>query len=84
MPSGRQPEAGQLARAISAKVQMIMDDERISVSRLAAAAGLSRNYLGKRLRNEASLTLNDIEAICKALGENLPSFLAGAIGSMGE
>ena len=42
-------------------------------------SGLSESYLGKRLRDVAPLTLNDVEAICDALGENLLAFAAAAL-----
>lgn len=72
MPSGKQPEPGQLSRAFSSRVRIIMADERVTLTQLAKACGVSRNYLGKRLRDEAPLTLNDVEAICKALGIQPP------------
>lgn len=72
MPSGKQPEPGPLSRAFAARVQSVMDDGGVTISALAIAAGLSRNYLGKRLRNEAPFTFNDAEAICSALGMEPP------------
>jgi len=39
---------------------------------LAEASGLSRNYLGKRLRDEMPFTLNDVEVISKALKLKIP------------
>lgn len=72
MPSGKQPEPGQLARAFSAHVREVMDTQGVTTSALAVAAGLSRNYLGKRLRDEVPFTLNDVEAISQALGIELP------------
>lgn len=72
MPSGKQPEPGQLARAFSARVRSVMDSEGVTTSALALAAGLSRNYLGKRLRDEVPFTLNDVEVISQALGIELP------------
>jgi len=68
VPSGKQPESGPLSRAFSARVLAAMQRDRVTVTALAAAAGLSRNYLGKRLRNETPFTLNDVEAISLALG----------------
>ena len=41
---------------------------------LAEASGLSRSYLGKRLRDESSFTVNDIESICEALDFELATF----------
>ena len=40
-----------------------MAERRITAKALAEKAGLSRSYLGKRLRDEASLSSNDIEAL---------------------
>ena len=78
VPSGKQPESGPLARAISAEIRALMARQRLSGVRLADRAGLSRNYFGKRLRDEAPFTLNDVEAICKALGEDLEHFITSA------
>lgn len=51
---------------------------------MASRVGVSEGYLGKRLRDEAALTLNDIYAICAALEEDLPEFVAKAFRSMGD
>lgn len=49
-----------------------MADQRVTAQALAEATGISRSYLGKRLRDEAPFTLNDVEAISRALGMDLP------------
>jgi transcriptional regulator with XRE-family HTH domain len=67
VPSGKQPVPGPLARAFSRRVRLEMTDQGITAKDLATTAGLSRSYLGKRLRDEAPFTLNDVEAICVAL-----------------
>ncbi|WP_028265898.1 helix-turn-helix domain-containing protein [Arthrobacter sp. MA-N2] len=72
MPSGKQPAPGPLARSFSAHVKGVMDRERITISAMAEATGLSRNYLGKRLRDEVPFTLNDVEVICEVLGLTPP------------
>jgi DNA-binding phage protein len=72
MPSGSQPKPGPLARAFSGHVRMIMARDRITAQALAEASGLTRSYLGKRLRDEVSFTINDLEAISLALGLDLP------------
>lgn len=59
-----------------------MSERRITAVALAEAAGLSRSYLGKRLRDEASLTSNDIEAICAALNINILVFANNAVRRM--
>lgn len=70
MPSGKQSESGPLAIAFAAEVRAAMGRHRFSGNALAAATGMSQNYVAKRLRDEAPFTLNDIEKICDALGEN--------------
>lgn len=84
MPTGKQPVSGPFARAVSAEVRAILARRRITSARLAAHAGLSRGYLGKRLRDETALTLNDVEAICMALGEDLTGFLVVAVREMDD
>jgi len=74
VPSGTQPAPGPLARAVSAQVRALMAERRMTAQALAEAAGLSRSYLGKRLRDESSFTVNDIEAICEALDFELSEF----------
>jgi transcriptional regulator with XRE-family HTH domain len=70
MPTGKQSEAGPLARAVAAEIRAAMGRHRVSGNQLAAMTGISQNYIAKRLRDEASFTVNDIERICDALGES--------------
>lgn len=72
MPSGKQPAPGQLAREFSAHVRAVMLRDGVTALALAEASGLSRNYLGKRLRDEMPFTLNDVEVISKALKLKIP------------
>ena len=67
VPSGKQPESGPFARAVSAEVRAVMARHRVSATLLAGRAKMSRSYLGKRLRDEVPFTFNDIEAICRAM-----------------
>lgn len=82
MSSGKQPESGPLARAVSAEIRAAMARQRMSALRLAARSGLSRNYLGKRLRDEVPFTFNDAEAICAAIREDLPGLMQAAFKRM--
>lgn len=82
MPSGKQPEAGPLARAVSAEIRATMARQRVSAIWLANRSGLSRNYIGKRLRDEAAFTFNDVEAICAAIHEDLPGLMDSAFRRM--
>jgi transcriptional regulator with XRE-family HTH domain len=84
VPSGKQPEPGKFARAVSAQIRSSMAAQRISGAQLAAMAGLSRSYTSKRLRDEAAFTANDVEAICEALGEDLLQLLSAAVRRMGS
>lgn len=84
VPSGKQQESGPFARALSAEVRAILARQRITVKRLAEDSGMSPTYLGKRLRDEASFTLNDIESICEALDEDLQAFVNSAIERGGD
>lgn len=72
MPSGSQPKPGPLARAFSGHVRMVMARDRVTAQELAEKAGLSRSYLGKRLRDEVPFSINDLEAISLVLGLKLP------------
>jgi len=82
VPSGKQPAPGPLARAISAQFRMLMGERRMTAQALAERAGLSRSYLGKRLRDEAALTSNDIEALCAALDIDIWTFASSALGRL--
>jgi hypothetical protein len=51
---------------------MVMARDHVTTQALAAKLGISRTYLGKRLRDEVPFTLNDVECICDELGIDLP------------
>jgi len=84
MPSAPQPKPGRFARAISAQVRSSMARQRISGAQLAGMVGRSSSYISKRLRDEASLTANDVEVICEALNEDLAQLVITAARSMGD
>lgn len=44
-----------------------MAAKRVSGKTLAAQAGMSQNYLAKRLRDEAPFTLDDLDALIECL-----------------
>ena len=82
MPSGKQSESGPFARAISAEIRAVMARHRVTMTLLADRAGMSRGYLGKRLRDEVAFTLNDVEAMCEAMREDLPGLMQAAFERM--
>lgn len=75
MASGKQGKSGPFARAISSEIRAAMGRQRLSGAQLAPLADVSANYLAKRLRDDVSFTINDIEAICAALGEDMHELL---------
>ena len=79
VPSGSQSPPGPLARAISAQFRILMAEQNWTAVGLARAAGLSRSYLGKRLRDEAAFTSNDIEALLEVLGVDILTFANDAV-----
>jgi transcriptional regulator with XRE-family HTH domain len=81
MPSGKQPESGKFARAITDEILMSMARQRISGAQLALKTSRSQSYISKRLRNEVPFTANDIEEICEVLGEDLSLILRAAVRS---
>lgn len=62
---------GELHRTFSRHVRAEMGAMRLSGRAVATKAGMSHNYLAKRLRDEAPFTLDDIQSIEGALGKVL-------------
>ena len=56
-----------LGRALTAEIRSRMGAKRISGKKLAELVGVSQNYLAKRLRDEAPLTLDDVASIAEVL-----------------
>ena len=67
MPSGKQPESGKFARAISAEIRSAMARQRMSGAQLASKTDRSQSYISKRLRDEVAFTANDVEEICVSI-----------------
>lgn len=67
MPSGAMEPAGPQSKAFSEAFRGHVGRQRLSGKVLAANAGVSQNYLAKRLRDEVPFNFNDIESIAKAL-----------------
>lgn len=82
VPAGKEPEPGAFARAVSDEVRHAMTHHRKSGAQLAVMIGRSQSYVSTRLRNVASFSANDVEAICAALDEDLLKLLTAAIRRM--
>lgn len=68
MSSGKSQSSGAYAAAVSSEIRAAMARNRISGVELAKKAGVSQNYISKRLRDEMPFTLNDVEVIANILG----------------
>ena len=84
MPKASHPVSGPFARAISAEIRAALARKRMTVKDLAAQAGMSESYLGKRLRDLSPLTANDFETLCAALGEDILPFITAALDAAKE
>lgn len=78
MPSGKQPVPGPFARAIAAEIRSAMARRMVTGAELARLTERSQSYLSKRLRAEAAFTANDVDDICRVLGEDLEALLVAA------
>jgi len=50
----------------------------VSGAELSRRTEKSQSYLSKRLRADAAFTANDVEDICRVLGEDLETLLVAA------
>jgi len=64
--------------AIASELRSAMARHMVSGAELARKTGRSQSYLSKRLRAESSFTANDVEDICRVLGEDLEALLVAA------
>jgi hypothetical protein len=79
MPSGKEPEPGYFARAISDEISVAMARHRVSGTQLARMIGRSQSYVSKRLNYGAAFTANDVELISEVMGEDLLGLLRSAV-----
>jgi transcriptional regulator with XRE-family HTH domain len=79
MPAGKMQESRELARAVSAEIRATLARQNMLIKDLAKQSGISQGYIGKRLRDEAPLNLNDLQAICDVFGKDVVGFMSAAI-----
>lgn len=79
VPKGKMQVSRELAIAVAAEVRATLARQNMLIRDLAKDAGISPGYLGKRLRNEAPLNLNDLQAICDVFDKDVQAFLAAAL-----
>lgn len=61
-----------------------MGRARVSGNQLSKMAGMSQNYIAKRLRDEAAFTISDVQQICDALGEDYRTLFLAATDRLGK
>jgi transcriptional regulator with XRE-family HTH domain len=79
MPAGKMQESRELARAVSAEIRATLARQNMLIKDLARKSGISQGYMGKRLRDEAPLNLNDLQVICDVFGKDVVAFMSTAI-----
>lgn len=79
MPAGKMQVSRELARAVAAEIRATLARQNMLIKDLARQSGISQGYLGKRLRDEAPLNLNDLQAICEVFGKDVPAFMSASI-----
>jgi transcriptional regulator with XRE-family HTH domain len=65
--------------SIAAEIRQAMARRMVTGAQIARDTGRSQSYISKRLRAEASFTANDVEDICRVLGEDLEQLLVAAV-----
>jgi transcriptional regulator with XRE-family HTH domain len=79
VPKGKMQVSRELAIAVANEVRATLARQNMLMRDLAQDSGISPGYLGKRLRNEAPLNLNDLQAICDVFGRDVITFMSSAI-----
>lgn len=68
MPRGTKPPAGPLAKSIAAILRAALKDAGITQARAGEALGESQTQVGKYLRGEQALNVDQIQTLCDMLG----------------
>lgn len=63
-----QQTLGRLSTTVAAEFRAEMARQRISALKLSTRLGQSDFYVGRRLRGQVSMSLDDVEAFAQALG----------------
>ena len=79
VPTNKMQESRERARAVADEGRATLARQNMLIRDLSRESGISPGYLGKRLRNEAPLNLNDLQAICEVFDKDVQAFLAAAL-----
>jgi transcriptional regulator with XRE-family HTH domain len=72
-------EAAALNRAVAAELRSLLARRRMRQSALARRMGVTEVWLSRRLREVQSMSLDDLEAMCRALGVAPAELVASAV-----
>lgn len=64
-----------LAQYVAAQLRAEMARQQIPAYRLAQLMGKDETWVGRRTRNKAGITLDDLEAFARALGVPVHTFM---------
>lgn len=71
----------QLSRAVAAEIARIIDERGMSGRELARLTGIPQPSLARKLRGSQPFDLDDVAAVCAALGITAPDLLSWAARS---
>lgn len=83
VPRQAEPPVGGFSSAVADAIHEVLVARGMSGRVLATRVGRSHNYVATRLRKEKAFTLEDTARICRVLGLEVGSFLAGVSNSFG-
>lgn len=81
VPTNKMQESRELARAVAGEVRATLARQDMLMKELSEKSGISPGYLGKRLRNDAPLNLNDLQVICEVFDTDVQAFIAAALNA---
>lgn len=81
MPRGRAHEPGPLSRAIGLILSIEVAQQGLTQGELGGMVGISESQIGKFLRVDRVLNIEQLASICRALGLDLIDVVREALGS---
>ena len=78
MPTAGKPRPGALSVAIAGILNQALRDTGASQRELGATVGISQSQISKYLRGERVLDVDQLDAICFALGLNIVTVVSAA------
>jgi transcriptional regulator with XRE-family HTH domain len=79
VPSGGTTKPGPLTVAVAAILNRAFLQAGISQKKLGAAVGISQSQMSKHLRGERVLDVDQLDAICFALGLSITAVVSEAV-----